>query len=99
MKEVIEKIRKRLGEITVEIYSNILKENVEVVNFERTMEIIGQELEEYLPDTNAGKKAGWIPVEERLPEDKQQVLVTNWDYSVFPARYEENSGISKNRTP
>lgn len=33
---------------------------------------------------------GWIPVEERLPEDKQQVLVTNWDHSVFPARYDEN---------
>ena len=45
---------------------------------------------EYVPDTNVGNKDGWIPVEERLPEDKQQVLVTNWDHSVFPARYDEN---------
>ena len=35
-------------------------------------------------------KDGWIPVEERLPEDKQQVLVTNWDYCVVLARYDEN---------
>lgn len=45
---------------------------------------------EYVPDTNVGNKDGWVPVEERLPEDKQQVLVTNWDHSVFPARYDEN---------
>lgn len=32
----------------------------------------------------------WIPVDERLPEDKQQVLITNWDHSVFLARYDEN---------
>ena len=45
---------------------------------------------EYVPDTNVGNKDGWIPVDERLPEDKQQVLITNWDHSVFPARYDEN---------
>lgn len=45
---------------------------------------------EYVPDTNVGNKDGWIPVEERLPEDKQQVLITNWDHSVFLARYDEN---------
>ena len=35
-------------------------------------------------------KDGWILVDERLPEDKQQVLVTNWDYCVVLARYDEN---------
>lgn len=45
---------------------------------------------EYVPDTNVGNKDEWIPVEERLPEDKQRVLVTNWDYCVFLARYDEN---------
>lgn len=45
---------------------------------------------EYVPDTNVGNKDRWVSVEERLPEDKQQVLVTNWDHSVFPARYDEN---------
>lgn len=41
-------------------------------------------------EKNVGNKDGWIPVDERLPEDKQQVLVTNWDYCVVLARYDEN---------
>lgn len=29
---------------------------------------------EYLPDTNVGNKDGWIPVEERLPDNNEPVL-------------------------
>lgn len=51
---------------------------------------------EYVPYTNVRNKDGWIPVDERLPEDKQQVLVTNWDYCVVLARYDENEKIFYN---
>ena len=34
-------------------------------------------------------KDGWIPVEERLPEDMTPVLVTNWHNHVLTAVYSE----------
>lgn len=100
MKEFTEKLISRLEEESYDM--EICEEQFDMnrpyfkdvpykmLKLEDVKTIISQFAEEYLPVTNVGKKDGWIPVTERLPEDKQQVLVTNWDHSVFPARYDEN---------
>lgn len=86
MKEVIEKIIRELENAShftestydEDGYSN--DDSEEVINLCKAVEIVKRVLED----------GWWIPVEERLPEDKQQVLVTNWDYCVVLARYDEN---------
>ena len=86
MKEVIEKIIRELENAShftestydEDGYSN--DDSEEVVNLCKAVDIVEKVLED----------GWWIPVDERLPEDKQQVLVTNWDHSVFPARYDED---------
>ena len=100
MKEFIEKLISRLEEESYDM--EICEEQFDMnrpyfkdvpykmLKLEDVKTIISQFAEEYVPDTNVGNKDGWIPVKERLPEDKQQVLVTNWDYGVLPARYDEN---------
>ena len=100
MKEFTEKLISRLEEesYNMEICEEQFDMNrpyfkdvpYKMLKLEDVKTIISQFAEEYLPDTNVGNKDGWIPVEERLPEDKQQVLITNWDHSVFLARYDEN---------
>ena len=92
MKEFTEKLIGRLKEeheICINQYGAV-GGNIPASIVKKCMAITNRLAEEYVPDTNVGNKDGWIPVEERLPEDKQQVLVTNWDHSVFPARYDEN---------
>ncbi|MBQ2801714.1 MAG: DUF551 domain-containing protein [Lachnospiraceae bacterium] len=74
---------------TAEI-DEIISNNEPQYALKKLEEYDNENRKEYLPDTNDGNKDGWIPVDERLPEDKQQVLVTNWDYCVFLARYDEN---------
>ena len=39
------------------------------------IEIVKQEAEKFVPDTNVGNN-GWIPCSEKLPELRQDVLVT-----------------------
>ena len=43
--------------------------------FDDAIEIVKQEAEKFVPDTNVGNN-GWIPCSEKLPELRQDVLVT-----------------------
>lgn len=74
MQEIIEKIKERLMEkvvnITFPLYPD---EESEFVPLETAIEIVNQVAEEYKQDLDKVKqesKQGWIPVSERLPEEK-----------------------------
>ena len=43
--------------------------------WDKAIEIVKQEAEKFVPDTNVGNN-GWIPCSEKLPELRQDVLVT-----------------------
>ena len=43
--------------------------------WDKAVEIVKQEVEKFVPDTNVGNN-GWIPCSEKLPELRQDVLVT-----------------------
>lgn len=87
MNEVIDKIIEKLEEYE---YKNLIEHDSEIANhckedckyndctlcvMDKAIEIVKHVAEEYDTDTNAWKN-GWIPVEERLPEEAFGCLVT-----------------------
>ena len=88
MKEVFEKIIEKLEEYRDE---NLVEHDSEMANhckqdcndvndctlcvWDKAIEIVKQEAEKFVPDTNVGNN-GWIPCSEKLPELRQDVLVT-----------------------
>ena len=97
MKEVIEKIIRELENAShftestydEDGYSN--DDSEEVVNLCKAVDIVEKVLEEYVPNTNVGKISEWIPVEERLPEEDMEVLMTNWNNRVICGVYNKES--------
>ena len=88
MKKSIEKIIDKLEEYRDE---NLVEHDSEMANhckqdcndvsdctlcvWDKAIEIVKQEAEKFVPDTNVGNN-GWIPCSEKLPELRQDVLVT-----------------------
>ena len=88
MKKSIEKIIEKLEEYRDE---NLVEHDSEMANhckqdcndindctlcvWDKAIEIVKQEAEKFVPDTNVGNN-GWIPCSEKLPELRQDVLVT-----------------------
>ena len=88
MQEVFEKIIEKLEEYRDE---NLVEHDSEMANhckqdcndindctlcvWDKAIEIVKQEAEKFVPDTNVGNN-GWIPCSEKLPELRQDVLVT-----------------------
>ena len=88
MQEVFEKIIDELEEYRDE---NLVEHDSEMANhckqdcndvsdctlcvWDKAIEIVKQEAEKFVPDTNVGNN-GWIPCSEKLPELRQDVLVT-----------------------
>ena len=88
MQEVFEKIIEKLEEYE---YENLVEHDSEMANhckqdcndvsdctlcvWDKAIEIVKQEAEKFVPDTNVGNN-GWIPCSEKLPELRQDVLVT-----------------------
>ena len=88
MQEVFEKIIEKLKEYE---YENLVEHDSEMANhckqdcndvsdctlcvWDKAIEIVKQEAEKFVPDTNVGNN-GWIPCSEKLPELRQDVLVT-----------------------
>ena len=88
MKKSIEKIIEKLEEYRDE---NLVEHDSEMANhckqdcndindctlcvWDKAIEIVKQEVEKFVPDTNVGNN-GWIPCSEKLPELRQDVLVT-----------------------
>ena len=84
MQEVFENIIKALAEKRDEAEKNMeLSDVLSEVNsyggmfdaFDKSIEIVKQTAEEFGTDTNVGSN-GWIPCSEKLPELRQDVLVT-----------------------
>lgn len=88
MQEVFEKIIEKLKEYE---YENLVEHDSKMANhckqdcddvsdctlcvWDKAIEIVKQEAEKFVPDTNVGNN-GWIPCSEKLPELRQDVLVT-----------------------
>ena len=88
MQEVFEKIIEKLEEYE---YENLVEHDSEMANhckqdcndindctlcvWDKAIEIVKQEAEKFVPDTNVGNN-GWIPCSEKLPELRQDILVT-----------------------
>ena len=88
MKKSIEKIIEKLEEYRDE---NLVEHDSEMANhckqdcndindctlcvWDKAIEIVKQEAEKFVPDTNVGNN-GWIPCSEKLPDVRQDVLVT-----------------------
>ena len=88
MQEVFDKIIEKLEEYE---YENLVEHDSEMANhckqdcndvsdctlcvWDKAIEIVKQEAEKFVPDTNVGNN-GWIPCSEKLPELRQDVLVT-----------------------
>ena len=88
MKKSIEKIIEKLEEYRDE---NLVEHDSEMANhckqdcndindctlcvWDKAIEIVKQEAEKFVPDTNVGNN-GWIPCSEKFPELRQDVLVT-----------------------
>ena len=88
MNEAFEKILEKLEEYE---YENLVEHDSEMANhckqdcndvndctlcvWDKAIEIVKQEAEKFVPDTNVGNN-GWIPCSEKLPELRQDVLVT-----------------------
>ena len=88
MQEVFEKIIEKLEEYE---YENLVEHDSEMANhckqdcndvsdctlcvWDKAIEIVKQEAEKFVPDTNVGNN-GWIPCSEKLPDLRQDVLVT-----------------------
>ena len=88
MKKSIEKIIEKLEEYRDE---NLVEHDSEMANhckqdcndindctlcvWDKAIEIVKQEAEKFVPDTNVGNN-GWIQCSEKLPELRQDVLVT-----------------------
>lgn len=86
MQEVFEKIIEKLKEYE---YENLVEHDSEMANhckqdcndvndctlcvFDKAIEIIKQEAEKLVPDTNVGNN-GWVPCSERLPEENSSVI-------------------------
>ena len=91
MQEVFEKIIEKLEEYRDE---NLVEHDSEMANhckqdcndindctlcvWDKAIEIVKQEAEKFVPDTNVGSN-GWIPVSERLPDEAFGCLVTVMD--------------------
>ena len=80
MKEFIEKLIDRLEEesdykpIDYDYCDMSCSDEEHFISTHKAIQIVSQLAEEYLPDTNVGNKDGWIPVEERLPDNNEPVL-------------------------
>ena len=88
MQEVFKRIIEKLEEYRDE---NLVEHDSEMANhckqdcndvsdctlcvWDKAIEIVKQEAEKFVPDTNVGNN-GWIPCSEKLPELRQDVLVT-----------------------
>ena len=86
MQEVFEKIIEKLEEYE---YENLVEHDSEMANhckqdcndindctlcvWDKAIEIVKQEAEKFVPDTNVGSN-GWIPCSERLPEYGEVVM-------------------------
>ena len=93
MKKSIEKIIEKLEEYRDE---NLVEHDSEMANhckqdcndindctlcvWDKAIEIVKQEAEKFVPDTNVGNN-GWIPCSERLPEEGGYYLVTYHGWS------------------
>ena len=93
MQEVFEKIIEKLEEYE---YENLVEHDSEMANhckqdcndindctlcvWDKAIEIVKQEAEKFVPDTNVGNN-GWIPCSERLPEEGGYYLVTYHGWS------------------
>ena len=88
MKKSIEKIIEKLEEYRDENLvehdskmANHCKQDCDDINdctlcvWDKAIEIVKQEAEKFVPDTNVGNN-GWIPCSEKLPELRQDVLIT-----------------------
>ena len=82
--KIIEKLEEYRDENLVEHDSemaNHCKQDCNDINdctlcvWDKAIEIVKQEAEKFVPDTNVGNN-GWIPCSEKLPELRQDVLVT-----------------------
>ena len=75
----IDKIVEKLEKIRVKETCNKekcdTKEICRICVVDDAIEIVKQEAEKFVPDTNVGNN-GWIPCSEKLPELRQDVLVT-----------------------
>ena len=88
MKKVFEKIIEKQKELfqdlnVIEVLSHVdfdstiqnsLENFLKAITNE-AIEIVKQEAEKFVPDTNVGNN-GWIPCSEKLPDVRQDVLVT-----------------------
>lgn len=80
MQEVIEKIIERLGKIGNIQFSDFTKP---LITVEDAVKIVNQEAAEY--------NNGWIPVEKRLPENDNYILLSFENFSIpIVGRYEED---------
>ena len=82
MNEAFEKILERLEELH-ERYINqygVIGGNPMAFSVKECIEIVKQEAEQFGTDTNVGSN-GWIPCNERLPEESGYYLVTYHDWS------------------
>ena len=86
MQEVFEKIIEKLEEYE---YENLVEHDSEMANhckqdcndindctlcvWDKAIEIVKQEAEKFVPDTNV-ENNGWIPCSERLPEESGEYL-------------------------
>ena len=73
MQEVFSKIIEKLESVE-KVFIRGNSHNV-AAGIRRAIEIVKQEAEKFVPDTNVGNN-GWIPCSEKLPELRQDVLVT-----------------------
>ena len=78
MQSVFEKIIEKLEEecfLTTNDDGETNELSIKVVDLNDAIEIVKQEAEKFGRDTNVGSN-GWIPCSEKLPEVRQDVLVT-----------------------
>ena len=83
MQEVFEKIIEELEIERTTANNTFVKYEMNVdlgrvFGLEKAIEIVKQEAEKFVPDTNVGNN-GWIPCSERLPEEAFGCLVTVMD--------------------
>lgn len=98
MKEFIEKLIDRLEEesdyepIDYDYCDMSCSDEEHFISTHKAIQIVSQLAKEYVPDTNAGNKDGWIPVEERLPDSNKYIMLSFSNFSLLAiGRYEEDS--------
>ena len=91
--KIIEKLEEAKGNIPVNrLLDDIIKEKPkelgQLIAYDKAIEIVKQEAEQFGTDTNVGSN-GWIPASERLPENGGYYLVTyhEWSKGNFLPKY------------